>query len=268
MLPTYSAGPFGRGHGVALLTLAFVASACSDSTSPGPAVTTIDVTPPADTIEVGQTVSLQAEVRDRSGGIMVGQSVTWSSQEESVAAVSTSGVVTGVAPGGPVTITASSSGVSGSSEVLVRSDCTDSESIPLNASRSGQLSSTDCQLDDGSFVDLWTLELSSAARVRITMSSTDVDAYLGLASVISGEILAADDDSAGGTNARIEIDLAAGQYLILANSFDADETGTYILEVTEVAAPNASEWAPALGHRIPDAGADWGRQLGAKAVKR
>lgn len=80
-------------------------------------VATVLVTPPTAQIEVGATVALAAETRDGTGGVLIGRTVTWSSNAEGVATV-LNGVVTGVAAG-VATITATSEGVGGSSEVTV-----------------------------------------------------------------------------------------------------------------------------------------------------
>lgn len=109
--------------------------------------------------------------------------------------------------------------------------CASVQSIALGASVSGTLTSTDCSLDDGSFVDYYELRLTSARTVAIQMTSSAFDAYLLLFDRATGDVVAEDDDSAGGFNARIQMSLAAGTYIIGANSFDAGETGTYQLSV-------------------------------------
>jgi hypothetical protein len=109
--------------------------------------------------------------------------------------------------------------------------CATVPSIALGASVSGTLASTDCSLEDGSFVDYYELRLTSARTVAIQMTSSAFDAYLLLFDRASGDVVAEDDDTGGGFNARIQMNLAAGTYIIGANSFDAGETGTYQLSV-------------------------------------
>ena len=82
----------------------------------GPASVTVD--PPSATVLVGQTTQFRATVRDAFGA-QLGGAVTWSSDNSSVARVSSDGVVTGVSPGG-ATITASREGVSGHASVTVQ----------------------------------------------------------------------------------------------------------------------------------------------------
>lgn len=83
------------------------------------AVATVNVSPPASTIAVGSTVQLQAVLRDDAGNVLTGRAVLWSTSDATRATVSGTGLVTGVSPGGPVTIVASSEGRSGSAQVTL-----------------------------------------------------------------------------------------------------------------------------------------------------
>jgi hypothetical protein len=83
------------------------------------AVSGIGVTPPTSTISVGATVQLQAVLRDDQGSVLTGRAVLWSTSDAARATVSSSGLVTGLAPGGPVTMVATSEGRSGSAQVTV-----------------------------------------------------------------------------------------------------------------------------------------------------
>ncbi len=88
------------------------------SAAPAP-VATVSVVPTTASVQAGQTVQLAATLRDAAGNILTGRPVTWSSSNTGIATVSSSGVVTGVSTGGPVTITATSEGRSGTSAVTV-----------------------------------------------------------------------------------------------------------------------------------------------------
>ena len=76
------------------------------SADPCPNLTGISITPSSATVAVGGTVDLDANL---SGTMTEAFTVTWRSSDESVARVSASGVVTGVAAG-PATITATAGG--------------------------------------------------------------------------------------------------------------------------------------------------------------
>lgn len=78
----------------------------------------ISVTPQQPTIEIGATQQLTATVLDVHGAVIDGAPVIWASSSPAVATVSSTGLVTGVAPGS-VDITATSEGTSGSAVVAV-----------------------------------------------------------------------------------------------------------------------------------------------------
>lgn len=82
-------------------------------------VASVAVTPGTDTVVVSQTLQLTATPRDAEGNALAGRSVTWSTSDAARATVSSTGLVTGVAPG-DVTITATSDGVPGTARITVR----------------------------------------------------------------------------------------------------------------------------------------------------
>jgi uncharacterized protein YjdB len=85
---------------------------------PTPVVTTVTVAPASASIVAGATVSLQAIVKDQNGNVMSGQPTAWSTNNAAAATVDLSGIVTGIAAGS-ATITATSSGKSGMSNITV-----------------------------------------------------------------------------------------------------------------------------------------------------
>ena len=103
-----------------LLASAPVWVACADdeATAPPVPVATVSVTPAPDTVRAGLTVTLTATTSDANGNVLTGRTVTWGSDNTSVATVNASGVVTGVSAG-TATITATSEGQSGSAGVTV-----------------------------------------------------------------------------------------------------------------------------------------------------
>jgi len=82
-------------------------------------VASVTVTPAAGSVLVGNLLPLQATPRDAGGNPLAGRQVTWTSSNQAVATVSSGGVVSGIAPGGPVLITATSEGQSGTALVTV-----------------------------------------------------------------------------------------------------------------------------------------------------
>lgn len=92
--------------GVALVTVANVP------------VSSVVVTPDTATLVVGQSKQLSAKTYDAGGTELSGRTITWSSSNEDVASVSSSGKVLAVAPGS-ATITATSEGKSDQATITV-----------------------------------------------------------------------------------------------------------------------------------------------------
>jgi hypothetical protein len=90
---------------------------CSDSNEPPPPVTAVEVQPPNPTVAIGGTVQLNAVTRSGTT-VLTGRAVSWSSNPQSVAMVSSTGLVTGITDG-TATITATSEGVNGTTTVTV-----------------------------------------------------------------------------------------------------------------------------------------------------
>jgi uncharacterized protein YjdB len=81
-------------------------------------VATVGVTLSASSIQEQQTSRATAVLRDVSGNVLTGRTVTWSSTDPTVASVDQSGRVTGVRPGA-TSIVATSEGRTGSAPITV-----------------------------------------------------------------------------------------------------------------------------------------------------
>ena len=115
----------------------------------------------------------------------------------------------------------------------------------------GVLEAGDCRVTDldptsvdTSFVDEYRVTLNTTGTLTIIMRSSSIDTFLVLlnrsescssgCTLAEAMLITLDDDSGGGVNGTdslISMDLAAGAYIIVANSFDP-ETGSYTLETT------------------------------------
>lgn len=205
-----------------------------------PIVTTVTVSPSVASVASGGTTPLTATIRDQNNIILTGRDPVWSTSIPAIATVSPAGVVTGVSSGGPVTITATVDGKSGSASITVTtSPCDTSTPIALGQVLAGALAPTDCVLADGSFMDLYRLPVTTNGRVQFDVTSTGFDAYLLIfLENPDGTRVAVgfDDNSGGGTNARITRDVLAGEtYVIGANSLLEAVTGAYQVGVQAVA---------------------------------
>jgi len=104
--------------------------------------------------------------------------------------------------------------------------------------RNSQMLST-----DRSLFDIYTFAGKAGQRVTIEMTSQEINPYLVLLAPNERE-LAHDNDGGNGRNARISIILPMnGTYALIANAYEAGETGTYRLAaMAEPVAPPGSQF--------------------------
>jgi hypothetical protein len=109
---------------------------------------------------------------------------------------------------------------------------------PISAGQqvNGGLDENDATLEsDGSYYELWSYQGHAGERLTIRMDSEDFDTYVAIGRMEEcGDFdeIATMDDGGEGTNTLLEITLPEdGEYVIRANSFSADETGSYTLVV-------------------------------------
>ena len=81
-------------------------------------VATVTVSAAASTVQTGSTTQLTAVTRDAANNVVTGRNVSWSTSNAAIASVSTNGLVTGLTAG-TVTITATSEGRTGSTDIVV-----------------------------------------------------------------------------------------------------------------------------------------------------
>jgi len=81
-------------------------------------VAAVTVSAPLKSIDVGNTAQLSATAFDQTGAQLIGVTFQWSSSDKTIATVSSSGVVTGVAVGS-AKISAVAGGASGFADVTV-----------------------------------------------------------------------------------------------------------------------------------------------------
>jgi hypothetical protein len=133
--------------------------------TPTATVASVAVTPSSATMASKGTLQLSAVAKDASGNALSGQSFTWTSSAPSVATVSSTGLVTDLADGGPVTITATAGGQSGSAVISVTPSST-----PVCLSASSTWVNTAFTRQTGSFT----------AQYDVTPSAAGIDGLSGL----------------------------------------------------------------------------------------
>jgi hypothetical protein len=203
----------------------------------GPAVGSVVVSPANATLYVnGLALRLSVGLRAADGRVLRGRGITFASPDAKIADVTTTGIVRGRAPGGPIEVTVSAEGQTGTSRIRVAHAaeiCPEITPIVFGQRMNGVLALGDCEFSlDDSYVDVYEITLPTAATIQIDMTSADVDSYIGLFQS-NGVFIGEDDNSGGGQNAQLVKQLAAGKYRIWANTITGDATGAYSIVVTE-----------------------------------
>jgi len=95
----------------------------------------------------------------------------------------------------------------------------------------GALSTDDLLLSDDTLYDLYRFDGAEGERMGVLMASSEFDTYLHLYDQ-EHQLIASDDDSGGGTDAYLELELPeTGTYFVMANAFNVDEGGGYRLDL-------------------------------------
>ena len=112
-------------------------------------------------------------------------------------------------------------------------DCATLPLLTVESETEGTLEGSDDQNPDGSRYDLYRLQPTSAANLRIDMTSGAIDSYLVLFDSVGAFLEENDDVSALTLNARIAPSVEADVcYIVMATSALADELGDYLLDVS------------------------------------
>lgn len=126
----------------------------------------------------------------------------------------------------------------------------DQKAISCGQTITGDLSTSDCHLEDGSYVDFWKFQGTSGQNVTMTLRSTDFDAYMFLTDPNPIAVVE-DDDGAGGTDSRIAYTLnRTGEWTIGANSLLPNQVGSYAL--TLVCEGSGTTGLPLTSEHFPD----------------
>jgi hypothetical protein len=109
--------------------------------------------------------------------------------------------------------------------------CNSRGKIATGANVSGTLGIASCQYTDGTFSDIYEMDLAADGAIDLRLNSADFDAYLVLLDA-KGNVVDQDDDSGGNTNARINRQLSAGTYFVVAKAISSyTSVGAYALSL-------------------------------------
>jgi hypothetical protein len=209
-----------------------------DSSGPGPVATNITANssvgftaPPGTQVTVPPSVLLS----DAKGAPVAGAVVTFTvtSGGGTVIGGTATSNASGVATVGSWTLGAAAgtntlSAQTGSLPAVTFSVC-GTGSHTLGSTDNNQLSSTDCRLSDGSFVDFYAITIPTGGTYIFNQSSSVFDTYLALLTSANILIGINDDYLNTSTDSRLKVIVPPGSYFIGANSFDPNTFGNYSL---------------------------------------
>jgi hypothetical protein len=171
-----------------------------------------------------------------------GGSVTGGSATSNSSGIATVGSWTLGAAAGANTLVASTNGaasVTFTATATVASKCDVRTPHTLGGISNGALESSDCQFQDGSFVDFYSVNIPTAGAYLFKQGA-GFDAYLDIASADGSVIAENDNENSATTNSAIKAILPAGNYILAAGSLGAGVTGAYQISSQNTATDNAN----------------------------
>jgi hypothetical protein len=160
-----------------------------------------------------------------------GGTVSGGTQTTNASGVATVGSWILGAPIGANTLTAAVTGlppVTFAANTTPRAACSNRPPYTIGTAINGELSTTDCLLDGGFYIDYFPASVTPAGSYVFSQSSPTFDTFVlfyGPDNFIVG--LNDDDPTTAGTNSRMRALLPAANYTIGATSFDPRTTGSY-----------------------------------------
>ena len=101
--------------------------------------------------------------------------------------------------------------------------------LPAGSDTPGALASGDTTNARGAFEDGFVVDLTAGQSLKVELRSTDFDAFLS-ATGPDGATVGEDDDSLGGSNARLNFTATqSGRYRIVASTYQRGQMGDYTL---------------------------------------
>jgi hypothetical protein len=173
-------------------------------------VSTVTITPASGSVIQGRTLQLAATFHDAEGNAVSGGTVTWSSSSRTIAAVSTSGMVTGVAVGN-ASITATANGKSKSAAIAVTGSTSGSTPAPPPPPTSPTPPPTTTQT-----------ACTQIPHSRLVAVSTSSELHSALSSAQPGDLIQLADGSYGdGSEFRLTASGTASQRITVCGTSNA-----------------------------------------------
>lgn len=190
---------------------------------------TVTITPASVVFtNIGETRQITATVEE--DGVMLPDTIHWSTSDTLVATVTSAGLVTATGEG-QATISAQAAGIASSIPVTMDDSCQDVTSLMFDQPVFDSIAPTACLFEEG-LSNLYDLQLSDTTSVLLDMVSADLDAALEVRDSL-GTTVASDDQGGTGDDARINRSLSPGIYSIIATSAEGIQVGGYTLTLTD-----------------------------------
>jgi Bacterial Ig-like domain (group 1) len=107
--------------------------------------------------------------------------------------------------------------------------CATAATHVLGTTTQGALSTQDCRLSDGTFVDFYSVNLPTAGTYIFSQTASTFDTYIAMLTTGGGLIGVNDDVGNDTTKSSLKVIVPAGTFIVAANSFNANATGNYTL---------------------------------------
>ena len=192
----------GNGTATVVATSGSASGTASVTVAQAPAAVT--VTPDAIQLTaIGETAQLTAGVSDANGNAIADATVTWTSEDEAVATVDATGLVTAIA-NGATTVTATAGGARASASVTVMAQAAPSAGPPAPAHAPDDVMSLFSDAYDDAMVDTWSADWDEADVEDVDIAGNPAKKYTNL--VFAGiEFTSQMVDAAEMTHLRMDI---------------------------------------------------------------
>jgi hypothetical protein len=110
--------------------------------------------------------------------------------------------------------------------------CATLQSHVLGSTSNGQLSQQDCRLSDGTLVDFYSVAIPAPGTYVFSQTASTFDTFLAFLNP-SGTLVGLNDDvGTDTTKSSVKVIVPAGTFVLAANSFNPNVTGSYALTST------------------------------------
>jgi len=167
-----------RGPGTAVITATSESrSGTAQLTVTPPVGLRLEVLPAAPAVELGGTQQFSAVLREDGGSVLTGRPVSWQSSDVEVAPVTATGVATGAQPG-KATISATSEGVTGSTELSVLAPAPAVSGLAPDTATAGRTTNLTLGVAGSGFVRTSRVRWNGSDRPTVFVSSSRLEVTL------------------------------------------------------------------------------------------